>query len=172
MENKSCTFNVPATWHIMVGELLNVWVAMVMGTLSNFICRNGRSNLKPPDLESSALPQSYAHHEALQPVKVGVIMIYQSRTNPILAYSNPSLYRRRPIRVRLYYDGLSHTACFSCASFANLCGWATDDLMADQVCHGFNWVCPQRTSPGISIFICGLKGVLTLLIIHNPRSMW
>ena len=49
---------------------------------------------------------------------------------------------------------------------------ATDDLMADQVRNVSNRKRPPRASPGNSIFICGTKGVLTLLISHNPRSRW
>ena len=61
---------------------------------------------------------------------------------------------------------------FFSASFNNSYWWATHILMADQVCHVSNRVSPSRASPGISIFIGGPKGVLTLLIIHNPRSRW
>ena len=88
-------------------------------------------------------------------------------THPGIAPSKGN-FRQRPTRVRLYYDGPSDTACFSGASFAHSCWRATDDLMVDKVCHGSNQVCPPRASPGILVFICGQKGVLTLLIM-SPR---
>ena len=57
--------------------------------------------------------------------------------------------------------GPSEMACFSTASFNNSYWRATYILMVNQVRHVSNRVSPPRASPGISIFICGLKGVLT-----------
>ena len=75
------------------------------------------------------------------------------------------------IRVRLYYDGPWDTACFSGASFANLCWWATDDLMAGQVHHGSNRLLPPRASPRNLFLFCGSKGVLKSLIMSLDRGI-
>ena len=46
-----------------------------------------------------------------------------------------------------------------------------EPLMADQVRHVSNRVHPPRASPGILVFICGLKGVLTSLIMSLDRGI-